>query len=43
MSPNEKPTQPADPGRWIRRMIIGLPVGTVILGIASFAIYFDNK
>ena len=43
MSQNEKPTQPADPGRWIRRMIIGLPVGTVILGIASFAIYFDNK
>jgi hypothetical protein len=43
MSPTEQSSKPADPGKWIRLMIIGLPVGTVILGIASFAIYFDNK
>ena len=30
-------------GRWIRRLIVALPVGTIILGALSFVIYFENK
>ena len=41
-APDSPPTQ-SDPGKWIRRMVVGLPVGTVILGMASFWIYFENK
>jgi hypothetical protein len=37
-------TQPnADPGRWIRFALVMLPLGTILLGIASFGIWQWNK
>lgn len=37
-------TQPsADPGRWIRAALVILPVGTILLGIASFGIWQWKK
>ena len=43
MNAPDSPPIKSDPGKWIRRMVVGLPVGTVILGMASFWIYFENK
>jgi hypothetical protein len=34
---------PADPGRWIRFALVMLPVGTILLGIASFGIWQWKK
>lgn len=33
----------ASTGRWIRVIVMALPIGTVILGAASFWFYFKNK
>lgn len=30
-------------GKWLRFALVGFPVGLVLLGAASFLIYFDNK
>lgn len=35
----EAPPTTADPGRWIRAALVLLPVGTILLGIASFGIW----
>lgn len=37
-----QPTNP-DPGRWIRFALVMLPVGTILLGIASFGIWQWKK
>ncbi len=37
------PRSDASAGRWIRFLLMTLPVGTVILGSASFWFYFKNK
>jgi len=34
---------PADPGRWIRFALMMLPIGTILLGIASFGIWQWKK
>ncbi|WP_395742492.1 hypothetical protein [Prosthecobacter sp.] len=39
----DAPPTPADPGRWIRFALVMLPVGTIILGIASFGIWQWKK
>ncbi len=33
----------ADPGRWIRFALVALPIGTILLGIASFGIWQWQK
>ena len=38
----DQPTS-ADPGRWIRFALVMLPVGTILLGIASFGIWQWKK
>ena len=30
-------------GKWLRFALVGLPVGLILLGAASFWIYFDKK
>lgn len=37
------PPASADPGRWIRFALVALPVGTILLGIASFGIWQWQK
>lgn len=39
----EAQTTSADPGRWIRFALVMLPVGTILLGIASFGIWQWKK
>lgn len=39
----EAPQPSADPGRWIRAALVILPVGTILLGIASFGIWQWKK
>jgi len=39
----EAPPTHSDPGRWIRFALVMLPVGTILLGIASFGIWQWNK
>jgi hypothetical protein len=36
---NDTPLPHPDPGRWIRAALVILPVGTILLGIASFGIW----
>ncbi|WP_395748556.1 hypothetical protein [Prosthecobacter sp.] len=38
-----QPAPNSDPGRWIRFALVMLPVGTIILGIASFGIWQWKK
>ena len=39
----DAPPPPADPGRWIRFALMMLPIGTILLGIASFGIWQWKK
>lgn len=39
----DAPPTSADPGRWIRFALVMLPVGTILLGIASFGIWQWKK
>ncbi len=39
----DAPTTHSDPGRWIRFALVMLPVGTILLGIASFGIWQWKK
>lgn len=39
----DAPLTSADPGRWIRFALVMLPIGTIILGIASFGIWQWKK
>lgn len=43
MTEVEAPPPSADPGRWIRAALVILPVGTILLGIASFGIWQWKK
>jgi hypothetical protein len=40
---SDAPPPNADPGRWIRFALVMLPVGTILLGIASFGIWQWKK
>ncbi|HRH96518.1 MAG TPA: hypothetical protein PLB55_11315 [Prosthecobacter sp.] len=39
----DAPPTAADPGRWIRFALVMLPIGTILLGIASFGIWQYKK